>query len=200
MRAVETLQKAGVHITAQELDDVLARILADMIRKPFPLNPRDELTEADAAALERGGLSLEPVVTLEPDDPIVKTAALYASMLATSLSVTETSRVLGVGTSRIRQELYHHTLYGIKDVGGWRLPRWQFNDEMTGALPGIRHILPHIDRRLHPVAVYRWFTSPAPDLFIDEGEDVALSPRDWLRTGRPPEAVAELADALGIGQ
>jgi hypothetical protein len=39
-----------------------------------------ELTEADAAALERGGLALQPLDDLGPDDPIVKTAATYATL------------------------------------------------------------------------------------------------------------------------
>ncbi len=200
MQAVETLQKAGVRITPQELDELMTRVLVDIVRISLPLNPRDEMTGAAAAALERGGLSLEPLSAMGPDDPIIKTAALYAGLIAASLTVTQASGILGVGTSRIRQELYNHTIYGIKDVGGWRLPNWQFNDEMTGLLPGVRRVLPHIDRHLHPVGVYRWFTSPHPDLFIDEDEEVVLSPRDWLRTGRSSETVAELADALGVGQ
>jgi hypothetical protein len=48
------------------------------------------------------------------------------------------------------------------------------------------------------VAVYTWFTSPDPDLTIDANEEITLSPRDWLRSGRNPQVVADLAGALGI--
>jgi hypothetical protein len=59
-------------------------------------------------------------------------------------------------------------------------------------------VLPHLDRGIHPVAVYTWFTSPDPDLTIDANEEITLSPRDWLRSGRDPQMVADLAGALGI--
>lgn len=108
------------------------------------------------------------------------------------------AQLLGVSTGRVRQELYAGTIYGLKEVSGWRLPRWQFADDLTGLLPGIRRVLPHLDRSLHPVAVYTWFTSAHTDLSIDENEEVMLSPRDWLRSGRSPAVVAELAGALGI--
>jgi hypothetical protein len=78
------------------------------------------------------------------------------------------------------------------------LPRWQFADDLTRLLPGIRRVFPHLDRGIHPVAVYRCLISPDPDLTIDEAEELTLSPRDWLRSGRDPQAVADLAGALGI--
>ena len=198
MLAVETLQRAGVHITERELDEMLVQIVSDMLRTPLPRNPRYELTEADAAALERGGLALEPLDEIGADDPIVRTAAIYASLRATSLTVSQTARLLGVSMGRVRQELYARTMYGIKDVSGWALPRWQFSDDLTGLLPGMRQVLPHLDRGLHPVAVYTWMTSPNPDLTVDEHEEVTLSPRDWLRSGRSPHVVATLVKAFGI--
>ena len=198
MLAIEALQRAGVRITEQELDELLVQVVSAMVPAPLPRNPRMELTEADAAALERGGLALQPLDDLGPDDPIVKTVATYASLLASSLTVSQVAHILGVSTGRVRQELYAGTIYGIKDTGAWRLPRWQFADDLTGLLPGIRRVLPRLDRSILPIAVYTWFTSPDPDLTIDENEEITLSPRDWLRSGRNPQVVADLAGALGI--
>ena len=198
MLTVDALTRAGVRITEHELDALLLRIVSEMAPTSLPRVPRQELTEADAAALERGGFALEPLENSGADDPVAQTAALYAALLATSLSVTEVARMLDVETSRVRQQLTARTLYGIKDVGAWRLPRFQFNDGLSGLLPGVRRVLPHLSRTLHPVAEYTWFTSPDPDLVIDEDEELALSPRDWLRGGRSPEPVAELAASLGI--
>ena len=198
MGAVDTLQRIGVRISADELDAMMARVLAEMIPRPLPLIPRSQLSKADAEALERGGLSLEPLEEIGSDDPLMRTAALYASLLASSLTVTQAARVLGVSTGRVRQELYGNLLYGIKDVGGWRLPRWQFDDDVATLLPGVRRVLPHLDRGIPPVAVYQWFTSPDVDLTIDDNAEMMLSPRDWLRSGRSPEAVAELARALEV--
>ena len=55
-----------------------------------------------------------------------------------------------------------------------------------------------LDWTVHPVGVYNWFVNPDPDLQTDENQ-APLSPRDWLRSGRSPELVAELASALGKG-
>lgn len=197
MLAVEALQKVGVRITEQEMDALLLKAVSEMVPAPLVSNPRQELTEADAVALERGGFSLQPIVHSGPDDPIVQTAAIYATLLATSLSVTDVARMLGVESSRVRQQLVARMLYGIKDVSVWRLPRFQFNDDLTGLLPGVRRVLPHLSQALHPVAVYTWFTSPNPDLVTDKDEEIALSPRDWLRSGRSPKSVADLAASLG---
>ena len=113
MLAVEALQRAGVRITEKELDELLVQVVSAMLPTPLPRNPRMELTEADAAALERGGLALEPLDDLGPDDPIVKTVATYASLLASSLTVSQVAPILGVSTGRVRQELYAGTIYGI---------------------------------------------------------------------------------------
>lgn len=198
MLAVETLQRAGVRITESELDEILAHVLSDMLPITIVRDPRRELTEADTAALERGGLSLAPPDDTGLDDPIAQTAATFASLLATSFTVNQVAAILGVSMGRIRQELSAGTIYGMKDVSGWRLPRWQFTDGLTGLLPGIRRVFPHLDRAVHPVAVYTWFTSPNPDLPIDENEEIILSPRDWLRSGRDAGVIAALVGTLGI--
>jgi hypothetical protein len=116
--AVEALQRAVARITEQELDEVLVQVVSAMVPALLPTNPRMELTEADAAALEHGGLALEPLDAPGPDDPLVKTVATYASLLASSLTVSQAAHVLGVSTGRVRQELYAGTIYGIKETGG----------------------------------------------------------------------------------
>ena len=51
---------------------------------------------------------------------------------------------------------------------------------------------------MHPVAVWRWFTSESTDLPGDdeEEEENQLSPLQWLRTGRSPDRVADLAAGI----
>ena len=104
--------------------------------------------------------------------------------------------MLGVNPSRIRQQLHDHTIYGIKVVHSWRLPLFQFDDDRL--LPGVGEVFSRLDWTVHPVGVYNWFVNPDPDLQIDE-DQAPISPRDWLRSGRSPEPVAELASALGKG-
>jgi hypothetical protein len=62
-------------------------------------------------------------------------------------------------------------------------------------LPALEEVVPSLAGDLHPVAIYRWFMTPSPDL-TPEDLDRALSPREWLLAGYPPQAVAELAADL----
>jgi hypothetical protein len=179
-----------------ELEELLLSTLREM-RLPSVLpDPYKEMTAEEIAALERGGFSLEPIEREGPDDPLVRTAAKYTSLIATALTVNQAAALLGVNSSRIRQQLLDHTIYGIKVAHSWRLPLFQFDDERL--LPGVGEVFSRLDWSVHPVGVYNWFVNPDPDLQTDE-DQAPLSPRDWLRSGRSPARVAELASALGKG-
>jgi len=73
--------------------------------------------------------------------------------------------------------------------GVWRIPIFQFDGHRL--LPGLEEVVPSLPRDFHPVAVYRWFTSPNPDL-LPEDLDRELSPREWLLAGYSPKIVAQL--------
>lgn len=138
----------------QRLDGAVQdRLCGDRPGRLPGLVGRGAARRAEDEGYQRGGLSLEPLDEIGPHDPIVQTAAVYASLLASSLTVSQAAQILGVTTGRVRQELYAGTIYGLKEVSAWRLPRWQFADDLTGLLPGIRRVLPHLDRGLHPVAI-----------------------------------------------
>ena len=121
----------------------------------------------------------------------MRTAAEYVAVLASSLTVSEAAQHLGVDGSRVRQRLAAHTLYGIKQPSGWRLPRFQFAH--SGLLPGFERVGPRLVD-IHPVSVVRWFNRPHGDLTLD---DEPVSPRAWLELGLDPDRVAALADELG---
>jgi hypothetical protein len=58
-------------------------------------------------------------------------------------------------------------------------------------------VVASLDPDLHPVAVFRWFTTPNPDLIVEgPGEGRTVSPRDWLRLGLAPRVVADQAAVL----
>ena len=185
------LRQVGIQASPDEMEALVLEALARMMPAPEGLDPRRELTAADAAALERGGFSLDPVQYGGKDDPVARGVALYTALLASSLSVAEAAALLHVDPSRVRQRLAARTLYGVKESGGWRIPRFQFDGPR--ALPGIDAVLPRLDPGLHPVAVYNWFTEADPDLVVG---DTPLSPRDWLRAGRPAGEVAAIAADL----
>ncbi len=192
----EMLEQVGVSMAPAEVERLLLATLWDMRRSsPLP-DPQGELTVAELDALRRGGFSVEPAPQAERDDPIARTAAKYTSLLATALTVKSAAVLLGVTPSRIRQQLLDHTIYGIKQGHSWRLPLFQFERERL--IPGIGAVFSRLDWSVHPVAVYNWFVGPDPTLQADEDE-APLSPRNWLRSGRSPVPVAELAAALGQG-
>ncbi len=184
------LERVGIRVSPDELEEMLLDVVTHMLPVSAGIDPRHELTPLEAAALARGGFDIAPVGH-DRADPIGRTAAAYAALLATSLTVAEAAQVLGVDASRVRQRLAARTLYGIKTRGGWRLPRFQFDAD--GALAGVELVLPHVDPDLHPLALAGWFDMPNVDLLLD---DEPVSPRDWLRSGGHTAVVAELAAAL----
>jgi len=160
----------------------------------YPGDPASDFLPEERAALVAGGFDLMP--DLGERDPLAESAAAYSALLETSLTAAQAARWLGVDPSRIRQRLTARppTLYGVRAGGGaWRLPRFQFDGERT--VPGLGAVVSHLDPELHPLAVYRWFTTPSPDL-VTKDADRTLSPRNWLRLGQAPAVVAALAAEL----
>ncbi len=190
------LRDHGIQLGQGELE----RLFKDAVQR-FSLRTRAETSELDEhelAALSRGGLGqVVDFTDQDTPDPLGQGAAEYAALVATALPAAQAARVLGVDASRVRQRLGSEprTLYGIKHRRSWRLPRFQFDDSGAGLVPGMELVLPHLDAALHPLSVVLWFTMPCPDLVPPDSED-PLSPRDWLRLGYPPAAVAVLAADL----
>ncbi|MBI2930408.1 MAG: hypothetical protein HYY16_02045 [Planctomycetes bacterium] len=150
----------------------------------------EELTDAERRVLAKGGLGRAKAPRR---NPVQEAAEIYARMLREGLDVAETAAHLGIDPSRVRQRLTETppTLFGVKVGFEWRLPKFQFT--RTGLVPGIDAVIARLPRDVHPVAVERWLMSPHPDLEAERG---ALSPLDWLKTGRPVSVVADLASSL----
>jgi hypothetical protein len=188
------LHTHGLEVAPEELDPMVREAMSRLRRTLYRSNSRADLTREEAEALEQGGFVLEDGQGSE--DPLARTVAEYAALLKSSLSTGETAKRLGVDPSRIRQRLTSAppTLYGVRIGAGWYIPEFQFDGD--GMVPGIGDVVSRLDPELHPVAVYRWFTSPNPDLSMDEPSGRNLSPRDWLRLGLPVPPVADLASNL----
>lgn len=149
------------------------------------------LTEGELEALEQGGF-----VRSSPDapsvNPAVRTAARYVALLANALTVRQAAERLGVNESRIRQRLSERSIIGWKKGKSWMLPHWQFTPEGQ-LIPGVDAVAAALASDLHPVAAWRWFTLPNPDLPV-EGNPV--SPAEWLLSGGDARLVAEQAAEL----
>lgn len=183
----DDLERVGLDVSPSAFD----RLVAEAVRAMPPVHTGDsvhDLSAAEAIVLERGGFSLSADVLRDAnDDPLARGAAEYAALLATALTPAQAAPRLGIDESRIRHRLGDRTLYGIKTPAGWRLPLFQFDPVTGGALPGIGSVFVALDPDLHPVSVQRWFLTPDADL---EVSGRATSPRDWLRQGGGPTAIA----------
>lgn len=187
------LHAHGLRIEPETLDRLVREALERLPRGLYRDEPRRDLTSAEVEALRSGGFDLTGE-DLGEDAPLARTAAEYAALLQSSLTTAAAATRLRVATSRIRQRLTARppTIYGIRLASGWRIPEFQFEgDELLHGWP---EVVAALDLELHPISVYRWFTTPNTDLEDRQGR--RISPRDWLRLGRKPSAVAELAADL----
>ena len=186
-------ERIGVKVSPAELEGLIAEALEQVVPARVVVDPTRELTSEETEALRRGGL--DPAWRCDDaTNPVVRTAAEYAALLASSLSVEQAASMLGIDGSRVRHRLADRTLYGIKDRGAWRLPAFQFDGR--GVVPGLARVLPRLPSDLHPLAVLGWLKRPNPDLSLD-ADETPLSPLDWLRTSHDPERVARLAPGVG---
>ena len=127
------------------------------------------------------------------NDPLIKSQAQYMTLLEESLSAAQAAKLLGVDVSRVRQRLRDRSLFGVEHDSTWRLPRFQF--ERRRVIPGLARVLKALPEGLLPLDLVDWFVSPDAGLQL-ESEVVALSPREWLVSGRPVEAVLAAVSEL----
>ena len=157
----------GIEASPEALDSMMKEAVQRLQRTLYRQDSRADLTEAEAKALERGGFVLD-ARTEGSQDPLAQTVAEFAALLQSSLSTSDAAARLGVDASRVRQRLVSRppSLLGIRIGNGWYIPEFQFDGDRL--LPGIGEVVARLDPELHPVALYRWFTTPNPDLAADE--------------------------------
>jgi hypothetical protein len=189
----KVLESHGVRASEEEIAQAMEVALAESgFRKRYPA-PRGALEQEQIELLERGGFELDRL-DFGLEDPIARAAFEYAVLRATGLTTHQAAERLNVNDSRVRQRLGERALYGIKAGDEWRLPAFQFSQ--TGLVPGIDRVLPRLPQNLNPVAIFRWFHTPNPDLEEREGQGKGLTPLQWLQIGNDPDVVAELAAGL----
>jgi hypothetical protein len=186
------LKEAGI----TDLDE-LARAAAAFLRTHPLLRiklPPNGLSAQEVAFLNAGGaVGAGSFNQKKFNDNIATIAAEYAQMVATSLTLREAAELLSVSPSRVRQRIDDGSLYAIEGPSGRVCPKFQFSDK--GTLPGLEQVLSAIDKQAHPVAVQRFFLTPSQDL-EPKNLNQSLTPREWLISGYPSEAVVVLAQDL----
>jgi hypothetical protein len=190
------LERAGIRVTVEELEAVVNAAIEGAIPPYSRVDARQALTGAELTFLADAGVGSAEFAPLEAgvESPKLRGAAKNAALLASALSVQEAARRLGVDASRVRQRLAQRTLYGVRVDGAWRLPLFQFTDDLSAVVPGLGVIAPAL-ADLHPVSVANWLTLPHVDLVLGEDE-MRVSPRDWLLSGGDPQELLPLAQEL----
>jgi DNA-binding protein Rv2175c, wHTH domain len=155
--------------------------------------PGRDLSAAEVAALRSVGAFKDEGSVPPESDPLIRSQAQYMALLEESLSAMEAAKLLHVDVSRVRQRLRERSLFGVEHEGTWRLPRFQFERRMV--IPGLGPVLKALPADLFPLDVVDWFVLPDPDLQLDSDAQ-PLSPREWLISGRPVEAVVTVARDL----
>jgi hypothetical protein len=195
--AIDTtpLDRVGIHVSPRELEQLILAATQGVLPSQRLPDAHLTLPPDEAAALERGGMCLDDTA-LGAADPLVRSAAEYAALLAASYTVSEAAAKLRVDPSRIRHRLADRTIYGIRLSTGWRVPAFQFVDDAV--IPGLPQVLPRLAADLHPLSVLHWLTLPNSDLVVGPDEQ-PVSPLEWLRLGLDSRVVADLAETIGSG-
>jgi hypothetical protein len=150
----------------------------------------DDFSAAETKALRSVGALKDMASVRAENDPLIKSQAQYMALLEDSLSAADAAKLLHVDVSRVRQRLRERSLFGIEYEGSWRLPRFQFERRLV--IPGLTQVLKSLPPDLFPLDIVDWFVLPDPDLQLDT-DAAPLSPREWLLSGRPGDAVVTLA-------
>lgn len=189
------LSSRGVEADVEELLLITLGAAASLPVLPAS-DPGRSLTVPEADVLAEGGFATkarEDGARYEKADPVARSVAEYAALIAASRSVAEMAELLGVEPSRIRQRLGDHTIYGIKSGRTWRLPAFQV--EGRALVPKIGAVLREVPVDLHPVALQSWLLAACVDL-PDPVSEAPMSPRQWLCAGHDAEPVIALARQL----
>jgi hypothetical protein len=183
------LAKRGILSGERDLAEALERALGRYLSAPgaAPLPPKQR------AVLASGGLDLD--ATGAYATTATRTAADYAALVATSLSVSEAAARLGVDASRVRHRVRDGDLWSLPAAARRRLlPAVQFTAD--GVVPGLPEVLRALPDDLHALEVAGFLTGSRPELRL-RGRD--QSPVDWLVRGGDVAVVVPLAAGVRDG-
>src|SRR5712692_7233199 len=89
------LRRVGITDTPELFEQVVTEALTTVLGDRYRVDPSTGLTTAEQDALRRGGMDLESVAWGR-DDPLLRTAAEYAVLVASAYSVIQSAAFLGV--------------------------------------------------------------------------------------------------------
>ena len=184
-------QMFGLTATApDQLNESMRRAIESMHQTLYS-SSNDDLSDGEVELLRRGGLDTS--AHKDKDDPLISYAAEFAALLETSLSAAEVADQLGGITSvRVRQMIRDGSLIAAQVDNRWKVPEFQLERDKT--VPNICAVNVEIPGTLDTVSIFRWYTTPDPELETPDGKIV--SPLDWLKSGLDPAEAIALAQDL----
>jgi hypothetical protein len=167
---------------------VLARALDDALGRYLTAAGSATLSQDERALLRLGGLDLDRTDSYVAS--ATRTAADYAGLVATALTVPATAARLGVDGSRVRHRIAEGSLWALRSPSRRRLlPSVQFAPG-AGVVPGFAEVYRALPDDLHPLEIQGFLVTARAELRLNRRD---LSPVDWLLRGGAPAAVAVLA-------
>jgi hypothetical protein len=179
------LARRGITADEGDLASALERALGRYLSAPGAA----PLSAPERVALRSGGLELE--ATGAYAGAATRTAADYAALVATALTVPQAATRLGVDASRVRHRIGAGELWALHSAARRRLlPAMQFAPD-GGLVPGLPEVLRSLPDDLHPLEVAGFLAGKRPELRL-RGHD--QSPLEWLLRG------GELADVVAAAE
>ncbi|MDX6229991.1 MAG: hypothetical protein QOI76_3381 [Frankiales bacterium] len=191
MTIAGVLARRGISADERDLAQALELALGRYLSAPGSA----PLSTQQRAALRAGGLDLAADGAYAA--AATRTAADYAALVATSLSVPEAAARLDVDASRVRHRIREGgDLWALRTAAGRRrLPALQFAPG-GGLVPGLAEVLRALPADLHPLELAGFFTSRRPELRLKGREQ---TPVEWLVRGGDVTPVLALAAGVRDG-
>lgn len=170
----------------------LAVALRDLAREERfePPSPRGGLSVVDENYLDQhSGIRVDGSAI---ERALSRTIAQAAAVRANALTTAEVADLLGVDGSRVRHMVAEGSLTALTRGGRSSLyPTWQLAG--GAVLPGLRAVLKGVPGGLSAVSLARFMTLPSAELLVDGS---AVTPREWLLSGRAVAAVLEQVSSM----
>jgi hypothetical protein len=183
-RSVAVLRAFRETATPEEMERIAVRL--EQAIAPQETSPE----RAEFLAALTGGRTLSEKERLELEAAgIARYFQKRQELLQDSLSAPEAARLLGTSRQTPHDRVKAGTLLGVRERGGLRFPRWQFDPEgPDGVLAGFLDVLKALN--VSALAKVSWFVRPNPYL---EGR----TPLEALRAGEV-ERLVSIARGVGV--
>lgn len=113
--------------------------------------------------------------------------------IATALSTKEVADRLQIDETRVRHRLAKDGLYSIKVDGRHRFPEWQFAEDTSTLLPGLKQVIQALPDDLDPASVEGLMTSEQDNLLL---QGAPVTPREWLQAGGSVDDVIDVIEGI----